>query len=86
MSIHDPSRTYADPVEVVARAIVADIGEQFNATKGVGGVPDAWHSPTGGTIDCTSTARAALEALTKHGFLSMLYFDARNAMKARDGK
>lgn len=78
MSIHDPSRTYADPVEVVARAIYED-------RNGAGCTP--WARQNGlMTKAYRADATAALEALTKHGFLSDQYFDARNAMKARDGK
>lgn len=78
MSIHDPSRTYADPVEVVARAIYED-------RNGAGCTP--WARQNGlMTKAYRADATAALEALTKHGFLSMLYFDAVNAKNKRAPK
>jgi len=61
--------TYADPVEVVREALKA-----------------AWleaRADRSGNQPSTLLARAALEALKQHGFLSPAYFDA---IKARNGK
>lgn len=75
MSIHDTPRTYADPREVVARAI-------YEGRNGKGAVPLSRQNVAQREA-YREDATAAIDALLTHGFLSEHYFDA---MKARNGK
>lgn len=75
------TRTYADPVEVVADEVAETFKSRVAASAGVSFEDTRVELPNREVW--VSYATAALEALKQHGFLSPAYFDA---IKARSGK
>lgn len=94
MSIHDTPRTYADPREVVARALCNRIrpkplngGDAWDVLQSWCVAEEAGSVRRYGSAkerdEFLADAGAVLKTLLTHGFLSEHYFDA---MKARNGK
>ncbi len=76
--IHDPPRTYKDPVKIAALALWRS--RALRSEPRLRRLePDAKDRPTEPLAIVATDAMSMLEALDKSGFLSPLYYDAMKA-------